>query len=51
MVSVDGQVVDLGEYVDCFIEAKWIEGEFKNPFVDVKKGDWFYDVTQTRGCG
>ena len=31
--------------------AKWIEGEFKNPFVDVKKGDWFYDVTQTRGCG
>lgn len=24
--------------------AKWIEGEFKNPFVDVKKGDWFYDA-------
>ena len=24
--------------------AKWIEGEFKNPFVDVNEGDWFYDA-------
>ena len=24
--------------------AKWIEDEFKNPFVDVNEGDWFYDA-------
>ena len=24
--------------------AKWIEREFKNPFIDVNKDDWFYDA-------